>query len=227
MKEFDELIKTVRRLRSPQGCPWDRAQALDDYKKFLLEEAYELIDGIENNNPEIIKEELGDLILILITIAEFFRIKGKFKIGQAVSAVNNKLISRHPHVFSTKKLKTKDEVLAYWIKSKALDKKRKSIKDRLPKFSPSLLMAEVFFKERSSLKKSTSHSEKEKAGCLKQSIIKKIKALDKLKPEKKIIGDIIFALSEICYLYGVEPETALRKKILREADKIKYNNYKP
>jgi tetrapyrrole methylase family protein/MazG family protein len=149
VKEFDRLLHIVEKLRSPQGCPWDRAQTVANYKKYLLEEAYELIESINARDAGMCKEEIGDLLLILVAISSLFKEKRQFGIDDALKSINEKLISRHPHVFSSKRLSTKEEVLAYWIEAKAKKKKRKTVKDRLPHSAPALLLAEIFLKEAS------------------------------------------------------------------------------
>ena len=77
MKEFDELIRVVKILRSPKGCPWDRAQTIDNMRGYLLEETYELIDGIDKKKTPVIREELGDVLLILVVITQMFNEKSK------------------------------------------------------------------------------------------------------------------------------------------------------
>ena len=124
MKEFNELLRVIRRLRSPGGCPWDQAQTVDDMKNYLLEEAYELVDAINTKKPVLVKEELGDVFLILTVITEMFREKKRFCLKDVFNHIKNKLINRHPHVFSKEKLETKEEVLSYWIKNKAKSKNR-------------------------------------------------------------------------------------------------------
>lgn len=102
MQELDRLVEIIRKLRGPKGCPWDRKQKLPDYKRYLIEEAYELIEAIDANKPEMVKEELGDLFLILTVVSEFFNDKKIFNVEDSLKAINEKLIIRHPHVFSKK-----------------------------------------------------------------------------------------------------------------------------
>jgi tetrapyrrole methylase family protein/MazG family protein len=147
MKEFDQLVEVIKKLRSPEGCPWDRAQTIDTMKKCLLEETYELIDALSDKKYKIAEEELGDVILIAIVIAQMLDKKNKSNLKKVLERAKSKLIVRHPHVFSKKKLNSKEEVLKAWIKDKAKIKKRKSVKDRLPKTAPALLQAYLFFKE--------------------------------------------------------------------------------
>jgi len=219
MKEFDALVKTIRKLRAPGGCPWDRAQTIENYKKFVLEETYELIDEISGNKSESVREELGDIFLILIVIADMFQEKGKFSLADALKYVNEKLILRHPHVFSSTKLKTDKEVLAFWIKHKAKHKKRKTIKERLPLVAPALLLCDLFFKEYAHLDNKKEYK--------KDEITKKIKnnlnLLDKRKNKKAVLSEILFEISRLSSLYNLDCENILREKVIKEAKASKYS----
>jgi tetrapyrrole methylase family protein/MazG family protein len=215
MKEFDSLVKTIQVLRSPQGCPWDRAQKLSNYKKYLLEETYELIDEIDKKDNASIKEELGDLFLILIAIAEIFSERKAFSLNKVLAKAKEKLIARHPHVFSSVKLKSSKEVLSYWIKNKAKHKKRKTIKDRLPLLAPSLLLAEIFFKECAHIQK-----EKDKESSSAKIILNVIKNLNSYQRDRSkatLLAEITFNLCALASFSHLELETLLRKKIIREA----------
>lgn len=218
MKEFDNLVKIIRILRSPKGCPWDRAQKVGNYKKFLLEEAYELIDEINQNKPAAIKEELGDLFIILVVIAEMFKDKGKFNLAQVLNGVSDKLILRHPHVFSSEKLKTDKEVLAYWIKHKAKHKKRKTIKERLPHLAPALLLADIFFKEYNSIE----GNKKQSKDMALQKIKKSLAALNRSQSREKILAEVLFDIANLASSEHIDLENALREKIIKEAKKASY-----
>ena len=105
MKEFDKLVNTIKILRSPKGCPWDRAQKLIDARKHLIEETYELIDAIDEKEYDLIEEELGDLFIVLVFITDMLKGKGLFDLKKVLKKTNDKLISRHPHIFAGKALK--------------------------------------------------------------------------------------------------------------------------
>ena len=147
MKEFAELVKIVRRLRGPGGCPWDRKQRITDYKSFLIEEAYECIDALSGKNIERIEEELGDLLLLIVSITHIFAEKGKFNIERVLRRLNKKLVDRHPHVFSTKKLKTASSVLEQWYGLKFKERKNHRHFSHIPSAMPSLMKAYKAVKE--------------------------------------------------------------------------------
>jgi uncharacterized protein YabN with tetrapyrrole methylase and pyrophosphatase domain len=193
-------------------------------KGYLLEETYELIDSIDRKNTKAVKEELGDIFLILVVISQMFKERGEFNLGEVLNHINNKLISRHPHVFSSKKLKTKEEVLSHWIKSKAKKKKRKSIKDRLPSTGPSLLLANIFHKEQAHLGEEK-FNENEVWKVLSQ-MNGKLKSIKNIKNKKKLLTDAAFALSKIAFTFGIDLEGALRKAVLSQAKKTSYQHCK-
>lgn len=219
MKEFDTLVETIRILRSPKGCPWDRAQTVENYKKFILEETYELIDEISRNKSESVREELGDIFLILIVIADMFQEKGKFSLAECLRHVNKKLILRHPHVFSSTKLKTDKEVLAYWIKHKAKHKKRKTIKERLPLVAPALLLCDLFFKEYAHLDNKKEYQRNEIAKKIKNNL----DLLNRRKNKKAVFSEILFEISRLSSLYNLDCENALREKVIKEAASSNYS----
>lgn len=220
MKEFDDLISTVRILRSPGGCPWDRAQKISDARKHLIEETYELIEGIDDKKIDVIKEELGDLFLVLVFIADMFKDRKGFNLKMVLKKINNKLISRHPHVFSNKKLKNKDEVLKYWISKKAKKKRRKTIKDRLPKAAPALFLAEIFLKESSYINSATRKNKEKEVTSIVSSLKRELRHFKAHKP--KSFEKLLFLLCQLSYLYKIDLENILRNKIIKEAEKSPY-----
>ncbi|UCC94570.1 MAG: hypothetical protein JSW40_07105 [Candidatus Omnitrophota bacterium] len=220
MKEFDELISIVRRLRGKDGCPWDRAQGLHDLKRYLLEETYELVEGIEEKKTSVVKEELGDIFLILISITEIFKKKGKFTLQDVLRTIRKKLVSRHPHVFSFKNFNSKKEVLEYWIHNKAKQKKRKTIKERLPGSAPALLLAEIFLKERAYLESISGREKKRVASLLISKIIKEGYSLK--QHGVRGLEEILLSLCELAHVHRVDLESLLRSRVVREAEGISY-----
>ena len=99
MEQFQRLIEIMARLRSPDGCPWDKAQDHKSLKPYLIEEAYEVIDAIDIENPEKLAEELGDLLLHIVFHAQLGEEADKFNIEDICRKISDKLIERHPHVF--------------------------------------------------------------------------------------------------------------------------------
>ena len=137
--KLEDLIKTLKTLRDPEGCDWNRGQTHETLIPYLLEETYEVIEAIENKDFELLKEELGDLLLHIIFQAELADEKNKFNIYDSILNINQKLINRKPHIFSD----SNDDQwkLGIWEKAKKIEKNRKSVLEGVPKALPSLTKA--------------------------------------------------------------------------------------
>lgn len=119
---FEELNHTLKVLRSPKGCKWDRAQTHETLIKNLKEESQEVINAIKNKDDENLCEELGDLLLQVLFHAHIAQEQKRFTLAQIINGLNKKLIRRHPHVFGKKKASTPEEALAMWKAAKAKEK---------------------------------------------------------------------------------------------------------
>ena len=141
---FYELVNIMKKLRGKDGCPWDREQTSDSIKPYLIEEAYELLEAIEEKNPDKIKEELGDLLFQIIFHAKLAEEQKEFDVFDVCLHVKEKMIRRHPHVFGNTEVSCSKEVLVRWEDIKRKEPKnadRKSTLDGIPKELPSLLRA--------------------------------------------------------------------------------------
>ncbi|MBQ2312936.1 MAG: nucleotide pyrophosphohydrolase [Elusimicrobiaceae bacterium] len=125
---FDEVNHTLKILRSPKGCKWDRAQTHESLIKNLKEESQEVITAIKNKDDENLCEELGDLLLQVLFHAHIAQEQKRFTLAQIINGLNKKLIRRHPHVFGSKKASTPEEALAMWKAAKAKEKALKARK---------------------------------------------------------------------------------------------------
>ena len=137
--KLEDLIQTLKKLRSPNGCEWDKEQTHKSLIPYLLEETYEVIEAIEDKDYVLLKEELGDLLLHVIFQAELASEKEKFNIFDSIQNINDKLISRHPHIFLNKE--DKSWQTGSWELAKQKEKKRDSILDGVPKALPALTKA--------------------------------------------------------------------------------------
>lgn len=147
-----QLLAVMTKLRSPQGCPWDREQSHLTLRRHAIEEVYELIDAIEARDDHEMAEELGDLLLQVVFHCQMARERGAFDFEQVTQHLVDKLIRRHPHVFGTTKVKDVDEVWANWEKIKHAEKmgtrhERPSVLDGIPKHLPALMRAEKLVKK--------------------------------------------------------------------------------
>ena len=147
-----DLLKVMSKLRSPQGCPWDREQDHKTLRRHAIEEVYELIDAIEAGDDHEMAEELGDLLLQVVFHCQMAKERGAFDFEKVTRHLVDKLVRRHPHVFGNTKVKDVDEVWANWEKIKHAEKKgtrheRPSALDGIPKHLPALLRAEKLVKK--------------------------------------------------------------------------------
>lgn len=143
--DIDDLLQIMKILRSENGCPWDKVQTHESIRTDLIEEAYEVCEGIDANSPEMLREELGDLLMQVVFHSQIETEQGNFNFGDVCSDVCQKLIYRHPHVFGTVKADTEDEVLKNWDALKKKSKHQETSTETLesvPKTFPALLRGE-------------------------------------------------------------------------------------
>lgn len=122
---FFDLIATVQELRGQNGCPWDKRQSTVSLVKYLKSEFSELIAAIDNNDPENLCEELGDLLFLIVIVAQINQEEGNFSIEEVVTGVTEKLIRRHPHVFADVKISNEQELQEQWQRIKLMEKAKK------------------------------------------------------------------------------------------------------
>jgi tetrapyrrole methylase family protein / MazG family protein len=142
---FDRLVDIMATLRSPAGCPWDRAQTSTSLKPYLLEEAYEVLEALEEGTPQKLQDELGDLLFQVIFHAQLARERGDFDIYDILAGTIAKMIRRHPHVFGSAAASTPQEALQNWEEIKRQEKtatQATSVLDGVPRQLPSLLRAQ-------------------------------------------------------------------------------------
>jgi MazG family protein len=129
--KFEKLVEIMARLRGPNGCPWDKQQDRNSLKPMLVEETYEVLEAIDNNDADGLSEELGDLLLHVVFQAQLGKEDGGFDIDKVIDGICDKLIRRHPHVFGDETASTPEEVIKNWEAIKAQEKTRK-LKNRTP-----------------------------------------------------------------------------------------------
>ncbi len=139
--EFTRLIEIMRRLRAPDGCPWDREQTHESLRPYLIEETYEVLDSIDRKHFDELKKELGDLVLQIVFHSQLAAEENLFTVTDVLRAINDKLIRRHPHVFGEQKLDTAKEVLHEWEKIKLAEKAKSKLLEGVPKAQPALNLA--------------------------------------------------------------------------------------
>ena len=222
--DFQELLKIMDALRSEKGCPWDKEQTRESLKPFIVEEAYELIEAIEESDSEKIKEELGDLLFQIVFQCQIAKEGNEFEISDVIEKIGKKMVARHPHVFGTADYKTTDEVLVHWEEQKKLEGKlRESILEGVPNVLPSLLRA-----HRLQDRAARVGFDWEKVEDILKKLdeeLKEFKEALETKRQDKIeeeLGDIFFMLVNISRFIGVNPEDALRKTISKFIHRFRY-----
>ena len=209
MNYLEELIKTVEILRSPEGCQWDREQTHQTIRQNMLEEAYEAAEAIDENNPEHIKEELGDVLLQVVLHSQIAKDNNEFDIQDVAKMLNDKLIHRHPHVFGEIKTNDTKEILANWEKLKLEEKKdRKRTLDGIPNL-PALLKAMKISKK--AVRAGFEWQNYEQLLNCFYSEIKEFQEATSPKDKEDEFGDILFALVNIARWNKIDPEVALSK----------------
>ena len=148
--DFNDLVEIMKYLRAPNGCPWDRVQTHESIRSNFIEETYEVIEAIDNKDNELMKEELGDVLLQVVFHSEMSAEEGEFDINDVINGVCRKLVDRHPHVFGDVKADNSEEALRSWdnVKmAKKSQKKQSEAMDSVSKALPSLMRAEKIQKK--------------------------------------------------------------------------------
>ena len=216
MNEFDKLVDIVKKLRAPDGCPWDRKQTLYSLKDALLEETCELIDALDNKDIENIKEELGDVLLHVVFHSQTACEDGLFNIEDVARTINEKLIRRHPHVFKNEHYETAEQVKERWDEIKKEENKYKtapeSVLDKVPRNMPSLIQAEKLQKKAS--KYGFDWDNPEQVFKKLQDELNELYEAYKEKDKEHIseeLGDVIFVLSRLASHLEISADESLRK----------------
>ncbi len=147
MDKFNYLLEIASKLLGPNGCAWDRRQTFETIKKYFIEEVYELVDAIDAKDDKNILEEAGDVLFLVVFLSKIAEIKNKFKIDDVIQNITDKIIRRHPHVFSDVKVNNVQDIVDNWQKIKEIEKsksksKKKSLFDSIPKSMPLLIKAQ-------------------------------------------------------------------------------------
>lgn len=211
-KEFDNLVHIVKTLRGEHGCEWDKAQTHESLTPYLLEETYEVLEAIQENKPEKLKEELGDLLLHIVFQAEIGEEEQRFNLNDSIRTINEKLVRRHPHVFNGVQANLK-EIKQNWEEIK-LKEGRKSLMEGLPKTIPALLQARRV-QERAA---QVGFDWDDISGVwakIKEELHELDEAVESGNREHIVeeFGDMLFAIVNLSRFLNLDPEAALRKNV--------------
>ena len=208
---FQELDKIIKKLRSSEGCDWDKSQTSDSLLPYFIEEVYELIDSIDKKDYENTKEELGDVMLHLIFQSQIAAEKEIFTINDVIESINKKLINRHPHVFAHIAQPNSGTTNRNWETQKYLEKDRDSRLDGVPNILPSII-----FSQRIQEKASHAGFDWEGIDEVWEKLDEEINELRFAQKENDInkireeIGDLLFTVINLSRFFGISAENALR-----------------
>lgn len=212
-KNLEELISVIAKLRAPDGCPWDREQTHSSLRPNMIEEAYEAVDAIDDNDIPHLREELGDVLLQVLLHSQIASENDEFNIEDVAKELKDKLIHRHPHVFGRAHLDTPDEVKKAWDELKAEEKtERISAMDGLSRSQAALISAQKMSKR--AVKKGFEWPNEESLYDCLNSEIEEFKEAeleaDKSHMEEEL-GDILFAVVNLARWNKIDAEQALLK----------------
>ena len=216
-EKFQQLVAIMARLRGEGGCPWDREQTFDSIKPFTLEETYEVLDAIDHRDWAELTQELGDFILQAVFYAQMASEQKLFRIEDALDAINEKLVRRHPHVFGAESAASADEVLSIWGRVKSAEPKADRKKDAgllggVPRALPALVEAQQIASRAAKVGFDWENAEqvldKLHEELAEFAVARRNAAQDELEDE---LGDMLFVLVNLARFVKVDPEQALRR----------------
>ncbi|MDK2786057.1 MAG: tetrapyrrole methylase family protein / MazG family protein [Thermotoga sp.] len=206
-KLFEELVSIMEKLRSPEGCEWDRKQTHESLKPYLIEECYELIEAIDKKDDETMKEELGDVLLQVVFHSQIAKERNAFSIDDVVEHLNSKLIRRHPHVFGD----SSGYSYKQWedIKAQEKGKKKSSRVGEINPLVPALSMARRIQENAAQVGFDWDNIEGVYEKIEEElEELKKVRSTDEAEEE---LGDLLFSIVNLSRFLGIDPESALRK----------------
>ncbi len=209
--DIEKLKQLVIRLRSPDGCPWDREQTLEDFRAYLLEEAHETAAAIDTGDRQDLREELGDLIFQVVFVARLAEEEGAFELADAIDAVHAKMIERHPHVFGDHRLDDAAAVLRTWERRKASRRQpEQSLLAGIPASLPPMTTA-----LRIGQKAAGVGFDWQTAGDVLDKVHEELKEVDEAVAGgerercQDEIGDLMFTIVNLARHLGIDPDTAM------------------
>ena len=226
-QKFRELLAIIARLRGPDGCPWDRTQKKADIGRYLIEEAYEVLETLEGSSPENFREELGDLLFQILFLARMAEEAGEFNIADVLKEISAKMIRRHPHVFGDATVASVEEVRTNWERIKAevehKGQNESPLCDGIPRSLSTLARAQRITARAAE----AGFDWRDTAGVLnkvEEELAEFRAALETKNPErmKDEAGDLLFTLVNLCRFARVDAEAALRASLRKFTDRFSH-----
>jgi tetrapyrrole methylase family protein/MazG family protein len=226
-ENFRELLDLVARLRSPGGCPWDRAQKKEDIGRYLIDEAYEVLDALDGDSPGELREELGDLLFQILFLARIAEEEGKFDTKAVLVGITEKMIRRHPHVFGDARFTNVETVRSNWERiKKELEHKGEGeprLGDGIPRSLSALARA-----QRITARASAVGFDLENTAAVLKKVEEELSefrvALEagNQAAMKAEAGDLLFTLVNLCRFAGADAEAALRASLGKFTKRFAY-----
>jgi MazG family protein len=227
-EQFEALVRIMERLRAENGCPWDREQTHQTLKPFLIEEAYEVVEAIDEGDPKQIMEELGDLLFQVVFHAQLAAEQREFTVGQVLAATAEKMVRRHPHVFGDATASTAGEVLEQWEELKRKERNAAaaapvSALDGVPRELPGLLRAQRLQDKAARVGfdwpeiSGVTAKIEEELGELREAM--RSAAPEEIEEE---LGDVLFSLVNLARFLNLSAEEALRKSTTRFTTRFQF-----
>lgn len=214
MSSFEQFQEIIAHLRAPEGCPWDRKQTHKSLRKYLLEEAHEVLEAIDAEDWKALSEELGDLLLQIVLHTQIAIDDGEFYMGDVLRQINAKMVARHPHVFGTTQVETAEDVVVNWDALKKQEQAakgmvRESLLDGVPKGLPALLQGHEY--QAKAAKVGFDWPQVDDVIAKVREEMDELIAADNGDHRAEEMGDLLFVIVNWARWLGVEPETALRE----------------
>jgi tetrapyrrole methylase family protein / MazG family protein len=230
--DIEKLVSLVERLRGENGCPWDKEQTRETLKPMLIEEAYEVLDALDADDPIELKEELGDLLFQVIFHAQIAREKDEFDLGDVIDRSHDKMVRRHPHIFGDADLKTSGDVLKNWEDIKAAEKgiqsasrpeSERSLLDGIPSKLPALHRANQMTAKASRVGFDWERLD-DVLLKLKEEATELLEAHSRQDADEVAdeVGDLLFVAANIARFLGIDPETALNRSNRKFERRFRY-----
>ncbi len=230
--DIEKLVDLVDQLRGENGCPWDKEQTRETLKPMLIEEAYEVLDALDTDDPVELKEELGDLLFQIIFHSQIAREKGEFDLADVINRSHEKMVRRHPHIFGDADLPTAEDVLKNWEDIKAAEKgiqsslrsdSVRSLLDGIPSKLPALHRAHQMTAKASRVGFDWLHL-KDILAKMAEEAAELLEAhsredSDQIADE---VGDLLFVAANVARFLGVDPETALTRSNRKFERRFRY-----
>jgi len=208
LRTFAGLRRVVATLRGPNGCPWDRAQTHESLRPYLLEEASEALDALHEGDTDKLQEELGDLLLEVLLHIQIAEEQGEFSLSDVILGISDKLVRRHPHVFSNAVAETPEEVVEQWDELKRLERDGQSALTGIPDTLPALASAQAL--QRRAERAGFAFESLEQVWDALHEELGELRAAETEDEKRAEAGDALFALANLVRWLGADAEDALR-----------------